>query len=305
MQLFTGKITIYFRRIELHLENIMKGVNVSKNSEKIIKVINHKKFQSRYDQNFLLMLFKTHKYTQGIISISDIMQNRQELLTIYMENHNNDKIMSICNNYAGQDSSYWIQTLNYFINSTMENKYSYINKVLKEVTDNNIISPIMILDILKSKETSFKVIREHLIKILKEEHEAISLNEQEFENNNKIKEKFENENSDLKSKAVQFSMGKCTICNQSTNNINVVPVVFFLCHHSFHLYCLNAELRDDNKDESQCPTCWHRSHHVINRLKQTEEKQENYNEFKMELENTKNHRFDKIAKYMGTGVFKT
>jgi len=295
---------IIHRRVELYLEKIVNGINVSQNSEKILKIINHKKFSTRYDQNYLLMIFKTHKYTQGIISLSEIMQLRQELLTIYMENHNNDKIISICTNYAGQDSSYWIQALNYFINSSLDNKYEYIQIILDKVTELDIISPIVILDILKTKETAFETIREFFLKILRKENKMMTDNKAEFDKNDERYNSYSNETMELKTKATQFSMVKCAICNQPTNNVNVVPVVFFLCHHAFHLYCLNAEIRDDNKDESQCPTCWQRSHHVLNRIKQSEEKTENFNEFKMELE--ANHKkFDHISKFMGMGMFKT
>ena len=250
------------------------------------------------------MLFKTHKYSQGIICLSDIMQNRQELLTIYMENHNNDKIISICSNYAGSDSSYWIRALNYFINSTLENKNEYIDKILDKITDSELISPILILDILRSKDINFELVRKPLLKILNKEYKEININKADYEVNETKTNKFDNELLEFKTKATQFSMGKCSLCNQATSNNNVVPVVFFLCHHAFHMYCLNAELRDDTSEDHKCPTCWQRSNQVINRIKQTEEKKDDSNEYNIELsKNVK--KFDHIAKYMGLGLFKT
>lgn len=287
----------------MHLENINKGSNISQNSEKILKILSHKKFQERFDRNFLLMLFKTHKYSQGIISLSDLMQNRQELLTIYMENHNNDKIISTCVNYAGNDSSYWIRALNYFLNSTLESKNDFINQILDRITESDLISPILILEILQSKDIPFELVRKHILKILTKGYKEINTNKSDFEKHDDKIKKFENELLELKTKASQFSIGKCNICNQPTN-INVIPVVFFLCHHSFHLYCLNAEMHDDNlNNEPRCPTCSQRSNHVMSRIKQTEENNENYNEFNIELGNTVK-KMDYIAKFMGMGLFK-
>lgn len=251
------------------------------------------------------MLFKSNKYTQGIIALSDLMQLRQEQLTIYMENHNNDKIISTCSNYAGNDPSFWIQALNHFINSTIDTKYKFIDIILDKVVDDEIISPIVILEILKSKDTEFGHVREFLLKLLKKEHKVIEQNEKEFEKNDEKNNLFNNELFDLKTKATQFSMIRCSICNQPTTNINVVPVVFFLCHHAFHLYCLNAELRDDeNRDDQQCPTCWQRSNHVLNRIKQSEDKKEDYNDFNIELKQNPK-KFELVSKYLGMGMFKT
>lgn len=259
---------------------------------------------TKYDKNFLLMLFKTYKYTPGIISLSELMQLRQELLTIYMENNSTDKIISICSNYAGSDASYWIQALNYFINSCLDNKYEYIDIILNKITENEILSPIAVLDILREKETNFEVIRKFYQNVLTKEYKSINSNQNEADSNIDKENKFKEDINDIKTKASQFTIGKCNICNQSTSNVGIAPVVYFLCHHSFHLYCLNAEMKEDNKDESQCPTCWQRSHHVLNRLKQCGERNENYNEFKMELSNTPK-KFDYISKIMGLGVFKS
>jgi len=46
------------------------------------------------------MLFKIHNFTQGIVTLSEIMELRQELLSIYMDNHQYDKIINICENFG-------------------------------------------------------------------------------------------------------------------------------------------------------------------------------------------------------------
>ncbi len=44
------------------------------------------------------MLFKMHNFSDGIVTLSEIMDFGQELLTIYMDNHRYDKIINICEN---------------------------------------------------------------------------------------------------------------------------------------------------------------------------------------------------------------
>ena len=46
------------------------------------------------------MLFKTQNFTYGIITLSEILELRQELLSIYMDNHDFEKILNICENFG-------------------------------------------------------------------------------------------------------------------------------------------------------------------------------------------------------------
>lgn len=295
---------IIHRRIELCLERIKQGEGISQNGEKIIEILKNKKYSPRYDQNYLLMLFKTHNYTNGIIAISEIMQLRQELLTIYMENHNFDKVMYICTNYGGMDNNFWVQALNYFIKIESDNVVEYVKTILDNVIDNDIIPPILILDILKSKkDMTFEPIRYFINKIVDKEQKEIKKNESEFQANEEKEEKYNVELRELRTKASQFSVYKCAICNQPTSNLNVVPIVFYLCNHAYHMHCLNTEIRDDeNSTENPCPQCWNRSHQVTQRINQSKERANNNNEFRMELD-SKQRKFDQVAKYLGMGLF--
>lgn len=270
----------------------------------MIQIIKNRKFINKYDQNYLLMIFKSSNFTSGVITLAELMQLREELLSIYINHQNYDKIMSICNNYAGNDSSFWIQALHCFINSSLPNKYDYIDNIFDRVIETGILSPILVLDILKSGESNLKDSKKFLLKLLKKEYKIINENKEEYEKNDQKITQFGEELSEMTTKFSQFTMVKCSICNQATTNINVVPIVFYMCHHAFHMYCLNAELKDEDcKGEQKCPTCGNRSYQVINRIKQSEEKKENYNEFKMAL-NTQTNRFDYVSKVFGSGVFK-
>jgi len=99
--------SIIHRRIELYLdklaeENKKNSNNDSKYStiENITNLIKNKKYQSKIDKNYILMLFKMHNFTVGIVTLSEIMELRQELLSIYMDNHQYDKIINICENFG-------------------------------------------------------------------------------------------------------------------------------------------------------------------------------------------------------------
>lgn len=217
----------------------------------IINTIKDKKYQNKIDKNYVLMLFKMHNFTNGIVTLSVIMELRQELLAIYMENHNYDKIINICENYGRGENNFWIQALNYFINIEGEQIENYIKIILNKVTENELLSPILVLEILKKKPNmKYETVKNFIISSLTKEKKNLDIDKKDFELNFNKLEKINSEVKEIKQKARVFSVSKCTFCNQTIS----LPAVYFLCNHSYHLLCLNAEMKDDMKD-IQCPQC--------------------------------------------------
>lgn len=97
--------SIIHRRIELYLDKLAEENKKDTDSkystiESITNLIKNKKYQNKIDRNYVLMLFKMHNFTVGIVTLSEIMELRQELLSIYMDNHQYDKIINICENFG-------------------------------------------------------------------------------------------------------------------------------------------------------------------------------------------------------------
>lgn len=97
--------TIFHRRIELYLDRLGSENKQPSETEYPIKesinaLLKNKKIQNKIDKNHILMLFKINNFTQGIVTLSEIMELRQELLSIYMDNHQYDKIINICENFG-------------------------------------------------------------------------------------------------------------------------------------------------------------------------------------------------------------
>lgn len=97
--------SIIHRRIELYLdrldeENKTNNESIYATKESINNIIKNKKYQNKIDKNYVLMLFKMHNFTVGIVTLSETMELRQELLQIYMENHQYEKIINICENFG-------------------------------------------------------------------------------------------------------------------------------------------------------------------------------------------------------------
>jgi hypothetical protein len=183
---------------------------------------------------------------------------------------------------------------------------NYIKQILKRISENELLSPILVLEILKKKTNmKYETVKDFIMNSLSKEKKNLDADKKEFENNFSKLEKINSEVKELKSKAKIFNISKCAFCTQSLQP----PVVYFLCNHAYHILCLNAEVRDDMK-EIQCPQCINsklcnniENVQISQRIKQAEEQANNHNNFFMELK-TKQRKFDFIAKYLGKGIFK-
>ena len=90
---------IILRRIELYMENYLEKEKQAKNSgkeyaDKIKDII--RKYKNNLDINYLLMLFKISGFDEGLSELGKIINLEQDLLQIYMEKKDYDKINQTC-----------------------------------------------------------------------------------------------------------------------------------------------------------------------------------------------------------------
>ena len=106
----------------------------------------------------------------------------------------------------------------------------------------------------------------------------------EFESNFGRLEQINTEIKELKQKAKIFNVQKCACCTHPLKP----PVVYFFCNHAYHSLCLNAQIKDDMKD-NQCPQCDTSKQYIYYikignkqislRIMQAEEQANNHNNF--------------------------
>lgn len=302
---------IIHRKIEILLKKCINEQNLqkkSKYSEELISILKIKKIQSKIDKNYLLLLFKTHNFTEGTILISEITEQRIELLEIYKETKNYEKIFQICNTYGDTDNNIYIQSLNYFIEIYDKNDKDaqliekYITNILTIIAQKNIMSSILILEIAKKMKhkLKFNILKEFILNMLKNKQVALENDKKEkdykFDKLGSIKEEIE----ELQKKKVILLHQKCNLCNKEIKNQNYVC---FVCQHTFHQKCLmNANINKDI-DELECTKCKNKNNTLTQRMRQSEEQSSDHNNFFMELK-SKQKKFELIAKYLGKGMIK-
>ena len=210
---------IFHRQIELYLEKLKKSPDDNfKIGDNIKNLLRNEKYQKIMDLNYLLLLFKIYGFQNGVVELNEILELKQELMQVYMDNHNYDKLVSLCNSYGQSDTNYWVQALNYFlgisINATKGLLEKYIKQTLDNLFQNESVSPLVLLEILnKSKERSmpFDTIKDVLLRFLHKTKESLTEDQRECEVNMQKIEKLEQEKTELQTKAKTYNFLKCSL----------------------------------------------------------------------------------------------
>ena len=77
----------------------------------------------------------------------------QKILQFYMDNNDYVNTIDTCKRYGTQESSLWVQALNYFSKKEEYNCKEYIMQILSNIEKYNLLSPLMVIKILSQNST--------------------------------------------------------------------------------------------------------------------------------------------------------
>lgn len=256
---------IIHRRIELYLNELYnESINNEKEKEiirkNIIDLLSNKKYKNIYDIQYLMLLFKYYNFNEGIKLLSEQTKTFKDIILILFDNKEYKQVLSIFEKNSIKETSIWVMTLHLFLQEIKINKNDEKEKIildicfqefLSKIVDNNIISPIEILDIISevNDEVPIKLIKDFFLNAIENENKNLVNNlikSKEYEANiHEIDEEINN----LKEKPLNLRLTKCDECNMGIE----YPVIFFKCGHYFHYICLNYYIKDFRN--AHCPKC--------------------------------------------------
>ena len=262
------------RRIELYLEEKEDNYKVN-----IIKMLKDKKYLNKYNKEYLMILFKFNKFKEGIDTLKEISINKQDLIQLYMEHKNYDKLIEVIDNIIynnekiveknnndkfNPDISFIIIILKFFISEKNKNSNKnidvYIKNILNKVSNNyELFFSHEFIKILYELNPDFSLndVDLYINNIISKENISLSTYLYQINETKKMLQKTENEINNLKTKAIKFKLNKCDLCNMIIN----FPCIFFYCGHYYHQTCLNIlqpntkENKEINNDIIKCPRC--------------------------------------------------
>jgi len=254
---------IIHRRIQLYLEDYeLERKNKIKNNNSrlgIIEILKNKNYILKYDSQYLIMLFKANNFLEGIEIICEINKYNQDLLSIYMQQKEFEKIINICKNYGSKELSFWGTSLNYFLSkdlrkgmkpNELKKLNQYVEEFLLELLESRIMPPVDVLDMINEQNCNlpYNILNEFMKKALSNELNSIEEKENYFNDyDNKIDTTCKSI-KELKTKANVFNLNKCCECGSDID----LPYYAFYCGHALHKSCINVNNKEENLE---CPKC--------------------------------------------------
>ena len=307
---------IILKRVELYVDSYADNKSEENKNycvEKIKEIINNETFKEKLDKNYLLMLFKISGCIEGEAELNKYMDLNQDLMQLYMEKHDYQKINELCETAMNQNSenntkkiNYWLEALNYYIKISEKKNYKnldtigeYMTKILENLSKSKEteLSPMFLLGILQKagvdkKIIKMKFIREFFKNWVKKKKNTLFEEKKEVEENFKKIKEFEEKFKKNKYVSKSFSSNnKCSNCGSTLDE----PYYFFRCGHGYHQSCLDEVI--------ECNTCKEKFNNILEKIEEGKKIAKD-NKIIKEMNNTDNEqKYDVFANYFGKSVF--
>ncbi|KAI0536191.1 vacuolar protein sorting protein-like protein [Xylaria digitata] len=174
-------------------------------------------------------------------------------------------------------------------------------EVLKKIDTDGLMAPLQVIQTLGSNAVAtMGMIKPYLHETITRERREIAANKRQIASFRKETEQKRVEIAELGSKPAVFQAQRCPGCGAPLD----LPVVHFLCKHSFHQRCLkiNTSAGDgDGGDKTECPVCAANNAAVRAMKRGQEERAERHDLFRDAL-NKGDERFKTVAQWFGQGV---
>ncbi|KAI1179943.1 vacuolar protein sorting protein-like protein [Nemania sp. FL0916] len=171
--------------------------------------------------------------------------------------------------------------------------------VLKKIDSDGLMAPLQVIQTLGSNAVAtMGMIKPYLHETITRERREIATNKRQIASFRKETEQKRVEIAELGSKPAVFQAQRCPGCGAPLD----LPVVHFLCKHSFHQRCLKVDNSiGDGEDKTECPVCAPNNAAVRAMKRGQEERAERHDLFRDALSKS-DERFKTVAQWFGQGV---
>ncbi|KAI0424671.1 vacuolar protein sorting protein-like protein [Xylaria sp. FL1042] len=179
-----------------------------------------------------------------------------------------------------------------------------LTDVLKKIDADGLMAPLQVIQTLGSNAVAtMGMIKPYLHETITRERREIATNKRQIASFRKETEQKRVEIAELGSKPAVFQAQRCPGCGAPLD----LPVVHFLCKHSFHQRCLKISSSagdSDGSDKTECPVCASNNAAVRAMKRGQEERAERHDLFRDALSKS-DERFKTVAQWFGQGVMGT
>ncbi|KAF2189828.1 vacuolar protein sorting-associated protein 11 [Zopfia rhizophila CBS 207.26] len=261
------------------------------------KLIEGKNFP--IDTSNVLLLSHLSNFRDGTILVREQQGLRFDIFRSYTSTNDTQGAIKALRKYGPEEPALYPAALAYFTSdpAILAEAGDELHSVLKKIDDDGLMAPLQVIQTLSANGVAtMGMIKNYLATTIERERQEIATNRRTIETFRSDTETKKTELASLSSKPVVFQATRCKICNGPLE----LPVVHFLCKHSFHQRCLSTE--EDVEDESvECPLCAQQNQTVRAIRRAQVESAEKHDMFIEALKRSRDG-FGIVSEWFGRGV---
>jgi len=258
---------------------------------------------SSVDTSNVLLLSSLSKFQTGTILVRERASLYPDIFRSYTSAKDTSGAISALRKYGSQDLSLYPLALSYFASSSQTlaepGVKDELQSVLRKIDQENLMAPLQVVKILsQGGAVTMGMVKDYLADNITRERKDIQANRRLIESYRTETAAKRVEIEDLSLKPVVFQNRRCAACAKNLD----LPVVHFLCKHSFHQRCLNDPgIGSGTEIKAQCPVCKAGNDTIRAIRRQQIESTEQHELFKAALERSTD-RFGTVSEFFGRGV---
>jgi hypothetical protein len=293
----SDKIDLYTTLFEMYLHKASKKVaNREEWESKAKKLIEGKDIP--IDTSNVLLLSHLSDFHDGTILVREQAGLRFDIFRSYTSAKDTRGAIKALRKYGPEEPKLYPAALAYFVSDSrvLEEAGEELDAVLKKIDEDGLMAPLQVIQTLSTNPVAtMGMIKPYLQQTLERERKQISSNRRLITSYREETLSKRQDILDLNTKPQTFNATRCSSCGSQL----YLPVVHFMCKHSFHQTCLNV--RDGGQVDEDCPVCKKDNDTIRAIRKAQDESADRHDMFLDALERSKD-KFGTISDFFGRGV---
>ncbi|CCX35423.1 putative Vacuolar protein sorting protein [Taphrina deformans PYCC 5710] len=203
-----------------------------------------------------MLIFHLSKFEEGSLLLQERAGRREDVFRSRCTVGDTVGVIKLLRQYGEEEPIMYTLALKYFISSpkTVQEAGPELATVLSKIQEKRLLAPLQVVQALSSNAVAtVGIVKEYLSSMIERERKEIASNQSLIASYRKETEEKAREVTDLATNARVLQVSRCSGCSGTLE----LPVVHFLCKHSFHQRCVTVAT-----EEISCPICLESSNTV-------------------------------------------
>jgi Zn finger protein HypA/HybF involved in hydrogenase expression len=205
------------------------------------------------DTSNVLLLSHLSNFRDGAILVREQQGLHFDIFRSYTTANDTQGAIRALRKYGPEEPALYPAALAYFTSSPeiLSEAGDELDSVLKKIDEDGLMAPLQVIQTLSANGVAtMGMIKSYLSTTIERERAEIASNRRTIETFRSDTETKKTELQNLNTKPVVFQATRCQVCMKPLE----LPVVHFLCKHSFHQSCLSTD-EDVEDADVECPIC--------------------------------------------------